>query len=269
MATKTKISWTDTTWNPVSGCTRISDGCNNCYIERTPPFRIEHRRFSDPGIGATTGVWLHSERLSAPAHWRRPRRVFVCSLADLFHDQVPDAFLAEIWAVMSLAPQHVFQVLTKRADRMCSLLWSDDFWTLVNNARGVCGHEPLPDRRWLSNVWLGVTAESQRWANIRIPKLLDTPAMVRWVSCEPLLGPIDLERADWHALHDGGLDWVVAGGETGPNARPMELGWVRSLRDQCRDSGRRIAFHFKQLGGRSHDRELDGQVWDEYPQVVA
>lgn len=268
MASNTRISWTDATWNPITGCTRISPGCLHCYIERQPPLRMARRRFNGPGIGATTGVQLHPERLGVPLHWRRPRRIFVCSLADVFHRDVPDEHIAQIWATMSIATQHTFQIVTKRPARMRSLLRSDKFWYTVDRARMLQGHAPFQTRRhWLLNTWLSVTVEDQDAANRRIPILLETPAAVRGVSAEPLLGPIDLEAADWHALHDGGLDWVVAGGETGPGARLMDPAWARSLRDQCQQAGRPIAFHFKQWGGRrGHDRELDGRVWDEYPQ---
>lgn len=268
MASTTRISWTDATWNPITGCTRISPGCLHCYIERQPPLRMANRRFDGPGIGATTGVQLHPERLGVPLHWRRPRRIFVCSLADVFHREVPDEHIAQIWATMSIATQHTFQIVTKRPTRMRSLLWSDEFWYAVDRARTARGHEPFQIKRhWLLNTWISVTVEDQDAANRRIPILLETPAVVRGISTEPLLGPVDLEAADWHALHDGGLDWIVAGGETGPGARPMDPAWVRSLRDQCQQAGRPIAFHFKQWGGsRGHDRELDGRVWDEYPQ---
>jgi protein gp37 len=258
MAQKTNITWTESTWNPISGCTRISDGCLNCYIERTPPFRIEHRRFDGPNIGATTGVRLHPGRLGQPSGWRKPRMVFVCSLADLFHAEVPSSSIAEVWAEMSLSPQHTFQVLTKRHGRMRALLRSGDFWELVSAARILLGAKPLPNEtRALLNVWLGVTAESQQWAETRIPVLLDTPAVVRWVSAEPLLSPLDLTCCggvnalgrDWtpttgtsHPL----LDWVVVGGESGGGARPLDLEWVRGVVTQCQDAT--VPVFVKQLG---------------------
>jgi protein gp37 len=263
MGTRTTIAWTDATWSPVSGCTRVSEGCEHCYIARTPPLRMVGRKWDGDGIGSTTGVMLHPERMGVPLGWRKPRRIFVCSLADLFHDAVPDAFIAKVWATMSLTPQHTFQVLTKRPARMRSLLDSARFWSMVSltsAARG--GNELHHDVRMLDNVWLGVSAETQEWANRRIPILLDTPASVRWVSAEPLLGPIDLANCagidalerDWLGSPGGEgtgaphplLSWVVCGGESGPGARPMYPDWARSLRDQCVDA--KIPFLYKQWG---------------------
>lgn len=197
MSANTKIEWTEATWSPVTGCTRVSDGCLNCYIERTPPFRMSHRRFDRDGIGGTTGVLLHPGRLGIPLKWRKPKRIFVCSMADLFHAEVPDEFIARVWHVMRMAPDHTFQVLTKRHDRMRSLLNSVDFRELVFGlggvGRGQANGHLEHYRQWpVPNVWLGVSTENQQWANIRIPVLLDTPAAVRFISAEPLLGPIDL-----------------------------------------------------------------------------
>lgn len=251
MSDGTKIEWTDATWSPVTGCTKTSDGCTHCYIDRTPPFRIAGRKFDGPGIGATTGVKLHSERLQIPLRWRKPRMIFVCSLADLFQDEVPTRFIAEVFAVMSLAPQHTFQVLTKRHGRLRSLLNSPSFWAMVDAARAVRGHEGLRgagDPPGLPNVWVGVSTEDQRWADVRIPALLDTPAAVRWISAEPLLGPIVL-LDEW--LGGDGLSWVVAGGESGPKARPMHPQWARGLRDQCLGAG--VAYLFKLLCTKNRD----------------
>ena len=272
----TARSRTDATWNPVTGCTRVSAGCENCYIDWSPPFRIKDRHFRDAGgnrshaIGSTTGVQLHPERLDQPLRWQRPRRVFVNSLSDLFHDEVPDDYIAQIFAVMALSPQHTFQVLTKRPARMRSLLNSDRFDDLFAEHLYTTPHpygdepaEPIGSAPGpLPNVWLGVTVESQQWADNRIPLLLDTPAAVRFLSCEPLLNAVDLSR--WtksHAtdcLNDpapwctcgrdayGYLDWVIVGGESGKAARPMHPDWVRSLRDQCVDA--EVPFFFKQRG---------------------
>lgn len=273
MSDKTNIEWTDATWSPVSGCTRISDGCRRCYIDRTPPFRMAGRKFDGTEIGATTGVVLHPERLQQPLAWRKPRRVFVCSLADLFHDDVPDEYIARVWATMAAAPQHTFQVLTKRPARMRALLRSREFVLLVDKHRLIVGEGfdwPLP------NVWIGTSTEDQAAADRRIPILLDTPAAARWISAEPLLGPINLGMPVDHRSHDrepdgtGGhwcvdctitrdhdlvpwtypsgprIDWVVCGGESGTGARPMHPGWARSLRDQCRRAG--VPFLFKQWG---------------------
>lgn len=266
MADQSRIEWTDATWNPVTGCTRISEGCRHCYIERTPPFRMAGRKFSTGEVGGTTGVLLHPERLAQPLHWTKPRRVFVNSLADLFHDDVTDEYLAEVFSVMARASRHTFQVLTKRPARMRSLLTRPSF---RDNLAHLAGW-PLP------NVWLGTSTEDQETADRRIPVLLDTPAAVRWISAEPLLGPIDLDgplvdghrprltywltgRPHWGAeerdasglmlqpLEIGPrLDWVVVGGESGPGARPMHPAWARSLRDQCARA--EVPFHFKQWG---------------------
>lgn len=280
-----KIEWTEETWNIVTGCTRISEGCEHCYIERTPPMRMAHRRFDGPQIGATTGVQLHPERLGKPLHWRSPRRVFVNSMSDLFHEDVPDDFIAEVFGVMAANEEHTYQLLTKRPGRMRALLRSADFVARVRgNLRKRCGTHrrslggvcPVchwntsgncaPEMSWpLHNAWIGVSVESQKWADIRIPQLLDTPAAVRWISAEPLLGPVDLtkwipgrcacqppgpsEGVHWTgcpALRYRGLDWVVVGGETGPGARPMHPAWARSLRDQCTAAG--VPFFYKQAG---------------------
>jgi protein gp37 len=245
MSDGTKISWSDATWNVVTGCTKISEGCLRCYIDRTPPFRMAQRKFNGPGIGATTGVKLHSDRLHIPLRWRKPRMIFVCSLADLFHDEVPDRFIAEVFAVISLAPRHVFQVLTKRHARLRMLLNTERFWSLVDEARTMRGHRPLAGDapHVLENAWIGVSTENQKWADMRIPALLQTPAAVRWISAEPLLGPINLHD-EW--LTPNGLSWGVTGGESGHHARPMHPHWARGLRDQCVKSG--VAFHFKQWG---------------------
>jgi protein gp37 len=273
----TKIQWTQETWNVVTGCTRVSPGCEHCYIERTPPFRMEGRRFSGPEIGATTGVRLHADRLEMPLRWRKPRRVFVCSLADLFHQDVPDEFIARVFAVMALAPQHTFQVLTKRPARMKALLNSQPWWRETFAAACAALDQQDTLTSWvvptsvngpfmLRNVWLGVSVENQRYADERIPLLLDTPAAVRFISAEPLLGPVDLIRVrptrvggslnrdalrsivdrQSEATLEPGLDWVIVGGESGPGARPMHPQWARDLRDQCRTTG--VAFFLKQMG---------------------
>ena len=230
----TAIEWTDIVWNPVTGCDKVSPGCDHCYAER-----IASRR----GKGFPNGfaLTLHPERLRSPLHKRKPKRIFVNSMSDLFHDGIPDDYIAEVFAVMAEADWHTFQVLTKRPGRMRS-------WTRRHRL------DPLP------NVWLGVSAEDQKWADIRIPVLLDTPAAVRWVSAEPLLGPINL------GAYLPVLDWIVVGGESGPGHRRMEPGWAREIRDQCVAAA--VPFHFKQWGGPKPDsggRELDGRTWDEYP----
>lgn len=244
----TSIEWTRSddgspgkTWSPADGCSRISEGCLNCYIERQTPFRIAHRKFESTHIGATTGVQLHPNRLTAPLTWRKPHRVFVCSMADLFHDAIPDQYIAQIFAVRALATKQTFQVLTKRHARMRSLLNNDQFIrTVWNECDSLPQRYKHPDAlTWpLPNVWAMVTAENQQLADLRIPYLRDTPAAIRGVSAEPLLSPIIMPLK--------GIDWVIAGGETGPGARPMRPQWVQSLRDQCLEAD--VAFFFKQWG---------------------
>jgi protein gp37 len=278
MSDHSAIEWTDATWNPVTGCTKVSPGCDHCYAET---FAERFRGVPGHHFQGGFDLTLRPARLDAPLRWARPRRVFVNSMSDLFHAAVPDDYIARVFAVMALADQHTFQVLTKRHARMRALLSSADFRADVAHE---AGGDPLP---WpLPNVWAGVSVEDQRWAGIRIPALLDTPAAVRWVSAEPLLGPVDLARAACpgttgygHGLtattiHSGQccqaaigrLDWVVAGGESGHGARPMHPDWPRSLRDQCAGGG--VAFLFKQWGGRTPKaggRELDGRTHDGYP----
>lgn len=291
MSDKTGIEWTDATWSPVTGCTRISDGCTNCYIERTPPFRMAHRRFDQEGIGGTTGVQLHHDRMLTPMRWRKPRKVFVCSMADLFHDHVPESFIGSVFDVMAKCERHTFQVLTKRPARMRALLtkWAtqvpDDMPQYKAAFRAHQGVWAMVKQWPLPNVWLGVSAEDQKRADLRIPALLDTPAAVRFVSAEPLLGPIDLHTDPIEAgspFWGSQLDWVIVGGESGPGARPMHPDWARSLRDQCVAAG--VPFLFKQWGEYrpltlgddefghyvSVDREsgelafLDGDVWSRH-----
>lgn len=274
MADKTEISWTDATWNPVTGCTKVSEG----YAET-----IAHRFAGTPAYPNGFAVTLRPERLDQPLRWQRPRRIFVNSMSDLFHSDVPDEFIARVFAVMALAPQHTFQVLTKRPGRMRSLLSSEQFrwwvWhemlTLTHQRKMPMVQEHFDALRWpLPNVWLGTSVESQKWADVRIPQLLQTPAAVRFLSCEPLLGPVDLVPFVPPAAHwDGNADplwrlhWVIVGGESGPHARPMHPDWARSLRDQCVAAG--VAFHFKQWGewapaGRCFDDrapERDEHFW--------
>jgi protein gp37 len=316
MGDKSHIEWTDATWNPVTGCDQVSEGCGlprpgdathgTCYALTlaarlkamgNPRYQRDgDLRTSGPGFGVT----LHGDQLDLPLRWRKPRRIFTNSMSDLFHDGVPDEFIARVFAIMAEAPQHTFQVLTKRPGRMASLLSRPEFPKLVD--RAVCD---LPDQTtarlredflpgwpdaWpLPNVWLGTSVESQKWADVRVPKLLETPAAVRFLSCEPLLGPIDLwqwfdpddpdadcERCgeEWwarfggHPMHtrDGeneetgewcpgplrrhsGINWVIVGGESGPGARPMHPRWPRDLLYQCQAA--EIPYFFKQWGAWS------------------
>jgi len=318
MSDKTEISWTDATWNPVVGCTKVSAGCDNCYAIRTarrmtanpnPKVSAAYAGTEDGGEWTGRVNLLHS-RLNQPLKWRNPRRIFVNAQSDLFHKDVPDDFIARVFAVMALAPQHTFQVLTKRHGRMRSLLRSSDFRSAVEDAiKGmVSAHQPkhVWYAAWpLPNVLVGVSVEDQATADLRIPALLDTPAAVRWISCEPLLGPVDLsdfvdrwhegdgDACDWGRCdraavavrrdftHEDpryvcmlpvcerhrGLDWVVVGGESGPGARPMHPEWVRSLRNQCASTG--VAFHFKQAGSvlaREWGCKGKGANPDEWPE---
>lgn len=247
MSNNTSIEWTDATWNPTTGCTKVSGGCDHCYAEG-----IAHRFAGTPAYPNGFQVTLRPERLSWPLRRRKPSRIFVNSMSDLFHADVPDDYIAHVWAVMARAQHHTFQVLTKRHSRMRSLLNSDLF------RRNMYDHLVSIDYAWirdtplawpLPNVWLGVSTEDQRWADTRIPALLDTPAAVRFISAEPLLGPIELLEHFGSGPAVGGpaaLDWVIVGGESGPGARPMHPDWPRGLRDQCALAD--VPFLFKQWG---------------------
>ncbi len=290
MSDGTKIQWTDATWSVTRGCSRVSDGCKNCYAER-----MAHRFSGEGGPFAglthataegprwTGEVRLVPEALELPLHWRKPRRIFVDSMSDLFHKDVPDEFISKVLAVISLAPRHTFQLLTKRPERMSRLFRSDCFWDLVDDESSMLLEDedsPVgPGRGWnglerrsddarataqcptvdepLSNLWAGVSVENQHAADERIPLLLETPAAVRWISAEPLLGDVGLFAFLRGAIRDAslaelncptmpGLDWVVAGGESGPSARPVHPDWVRSIRDQCQSAG--VPFFFKSWG---------------------
>jgi protein gp37 len=234
MADNSGIEWTDATWNPTVGCTKVSPGCDHCYAERLT------RRFASTFPHGFT-LTLRPEQLDAPRRWRRPRLVFVNSMSDLFHRDVPDAYLQQVFEVMASCPQHRFQVLTKRAERLARVA-----------AR-------LP---WPSNVWVGVSIETRDYL-WRADYLRRVPAAVRFISAEPLLG-------DLGAIDLSGIGWLIAGGESQAGARPAELDWFRSLRDQCHAAG--VAFFLKQLGGHPHKRggdyaRLDGRRWTEMPSV--
>ncbi len=247
MAGSSDIEWTDATWNPVAGCTIVSPGCTNCYAMRMAA-RLE--AMGQPKYAGTTrksgkrAVWtgrvlLDPSSLSAPAMWRAPRRVFVNSMSDLFHEDVPEEFIGRVWEAMAATPQHTFQILTKRPERMA---------------------EVLQQRRSavLPHVWLGTSVEAAPQIG-RLDALRRVPAAVRFVSCEPLLGPLD-------GLVLDGIAWVIVGGESGPAARPMEAQWVEGIHAACRRAN--VAFFFKQWGGRNKKltgRSFAGQTWDEYP----
>lgn len=286
--TASKIEWTDRSdWNPIRGCTRVSPGCQNCYAEGIAG------RFSRPGQpfygyatrtsqGArwTGKIELVEDRLTLPLRWKKPARIFASSTSDIFHESLPDEAIDRIFAVMALAPQHTFQVLTKRADRMRAYMNDREaprrVWDLASESDNIFRALAANEAKWgrhapwpLRNVWLGVSVEDQQRADERIPDLLATPAVKRFLSCEPLLGPMDLGRAyatkDEHGvyLNDAPilyLDWVIVGGESGPNARPMHPAWAHSLRDQCQAAG--VPFFFKQWGDLvAHP--APGAVWKD------
>jgi protein gp37 len=296
--TKTKIEWADEVWNPVTGCTKVSEGCRNCYAERIMARFSPGRKFTD--------VQMHTDRLDDPLRWKKPRRVFVNSMSDLFHKDVPFEFILRAWMMMAHTSQHTYLILTKRPERMRQFVtgWLPGAWGLATTSLELL-NRPIP------NIWLGVSAETQKEADARIPILLQTPAAVRFVSVEPMLGPVIL-REDWMPHYDpkqhyaidppnyrDKLDWVICGGESGPGARPMHPDWARGLRDVCQRY--QVPFFFKQWGewrpGGPSDtvlentgswqgkqvymnrnpepvlrvgktvagRELDGRTWEEYP----
>lgn len=283
MSDRSSIEWTDATWNPVTGCTKVSPGCDHCYAET---FAERWRGTKGHHFENGFDVQLRPERLDQPLRWKKPRRIFVNSMSDLFHDAVPDDYIAKVFAMMACAPQHTFQVLTKRHGRMRSLLSSESFRPEVAyNAGQMCEngdhmHDSVMFGEWpRSNIWLGVSVENQKWADIRIPALLDTPAAVRWISAEPLLGPVVLHDhwigADPYRHDEPRLDWVVTGGESGPGARPMHPDWARSLRDQCEAAD--VPFFMKQAGtvlakewGCSDRKGHDPAEWPEtFPREYA
>jgi protein gp37 len=270
----TSIQWTDRVWNPVTGCTKVSAGCKHCYAEviagrfwGTQYAEIETGRHDAAGNAPETrprqftDVLTHEDRLREPFSWRKPSRVFVNSMSDLFHEAVPDAFIDRAFAVMALARQHTFQVLTKRPDRMRAYVgemkpWSKSVLAIrqaTSNYLSFAEDKTSAIAFPLPNVWLGVSAENQERADERIPVLLNTPATVRFVSAEPLLGGIDIAKHRPGAL---GLHWLIAGGESGHGARKAELGWFRNLLGQCRDAN--VAFFMKQLGAHVTDRNDAG-----------
>jgi protein gp37 len=234
MAANSAIEWTEATWNPVTGCTKISLGCQNCYAERMAR-RLQ--AMGQPNYAMGFKVTTHDNVLSLPLTWKNSRTIFVNSMSDLFHEKVPAAFISKVFRVMSQAPKHTFQVLTKRSENMLRLSRS------------------LP---WPENVWMGVTVENSDYLE-RIDDLRNTPAMIKFISFEPLLGPIfDIDLT--------GIDWVIVGGESGPKARPMSPSWVKDIRDQCLAAG--APFFFKQWGGlnkKKTGRLLDGRTWDDMP----
>jgi protein gp37 len=348
MGDQTAIQWTDATWNPVTGCSKVSPGCAHCYAEAVTAryagrkgFIVEHRPWTPANAAHNVTLW--PDRLEQPLRWKRPRMVFVNSMSDLFHEQVPDGFIAWVFWTMTQCPQHTFQVLTKRPERMRDFMrrWADRLDRDEHGepehraalARGPaelrekhnCGRallmadmleqwgEPPPGAAyptydWMEgpiiwpdvpqNMWLGVSIENRRYVH-RADLLRETPAAVRFISAEPLIGPLLPEEEQtedplWADDYDGpqlylnGIDWLIVGGESGPRHRPMDLAWIRLLRDAtrcshcdgtgqwpglgecppCGGTGAFCAFFFKQWGGatpKSGGRELDGRTWDEMP----
>lgn len=233
MATSS-IEWTELTWNPTTGCDKISSGCKNCYAE------VMSRRLQAMGIPKYAdgfAIRCHEEALNIPRSWRKPSVVFVNSMSDLFHEKVPLSFIKKVFKVMNECPQHIFQVLTKRAERL----------------------EKLASKlSWTPNIWMGVSVENEAVTG-RIDHLREIPATVRFLSCEPLIGPLP-------ALNLTGIHWAIVGGESGPHARPMDRAWVRQIQRQCEKAD--VAFFFKQWGGRNKKaagRKLDGKIYDEMP----
>ncbi|MBB3297851.1 MULTISPECIES: phage Gp37/Gp68 family protein [unclassified Rhizobium] len=302
MADGTKIEWTDATWNPITGCSVVSPGCTNCYAMKLAGTRLKHipsraglTRDTKAGPVWTGEVRFNEQWLDEPLRWKRPRMIFVCAHGDLFAEGVPDDWIDRVFAVMALSQHHIFQVLTKRPERMRTYVremqrcFEDDHrefsrrWgaAAADAAGSPCAAGAIEDRAYpLPNVWLGVSVEDQKRADERIPILLDTPAAIRWISAEPMLGPIDLnnicftdgdaeirydaltgeawvENSQSASAYDCGLpflDWIVAGGESGTDCRPMHPHWAHALRDQCYDAG--APFLFKQWGNwivASHD----------------
>lgn len=238
---KTKIDWADMVWNPVTGCTPISEGCQHCYAERMAK-RLQ--LMAPKKYSQGFAVKCHPEALSEPLKIKKPQRIFVCSMGDLFHDDVPDDFILKVLEVAEKAPQHTFIVLTKRPGRALQLFHN---WGLVpDDFLGV----PPSGEAFPKNIWFGVTVENQTRADERISLLLEIPAAVRFVSVEPMLSAVDLAYLCFNGADSfgtlPGLDWIICGGETGPDARPMHPDWVRSLRDQCKAA--EVPFFFKQWG---------------------
>jgi protein gp37 len=240
MADNTAIEWTDATWNPVTGCTKISAGCDHCYAER---FAERFRGTRDHPFEAGFDLTLRPERLEQPLQWRTPRMIFVNSMSDLFHKDIPEKFIARVFETMERAPWHTFQVLTKRSSLMRKFLKSR-----YGSERG-----PV-------HMWFGVSVEDESKKS-RIRHLREAPAGTRFLSIEPLVGAVG-------ELNLTGIDWVIVGGESGPGARPMQPDWVRGVREQCLEQG--TAFFFKQWGGfrpKSGGRELDGREWNDFPRT--
>lgn len=288
----TGIEWTDATWNPVTGCDKISPGCKHCYAEgvanrfwakQYPPVPTIASGEPDGRDRRFTDVMTHEDRLDQPLRWKTPKKVFVNSMSDLFHEDVPDEFIDKVFAVMALAPKHTFQILTKRADRMrayfergpMGAMMAEDVLLQKIAGAGTMGHGwPLP------NIWLGVSVENQEYADKRIPLLLQTPAAKRFVSYEPALGPVDFDSTHesdpcessflggiaGERIYDGqacAVDWVIVGGESGPGARAFDIAWARSVVQQCKAAG--VACFVKQLGSNAQEYLTPQQSLSDEP----
>lgn len=303
MADSSKIEWTDATWNPITGCTLVSEGCRNCYAAQLAATRLKNHlsreglaTLNADGVAKFNGtVRFNEEWLDQPLRWKKPRMVFVCAHGDLFHEAVPDEWIDQVFAVMSQCPHHTFQVLTKRPERMrdylTTPLWQHKIVAAAVSLKSdripvhaVWPHPPLP------NVWLGVSVEDQVAADARIPNLLATPAAVRFISAEPLLGPMDLRKVNarpwdkepggqqwtdaltgmtniwvesrqggWGGVAPGKINWVIVGGESGANARPMHPDWALDLRDQCAAAD--VPFFFKQWGAWKAITQMEEAEW--------
>lgn len=237
MADKSAIEWTDASWNPATGCTKVSPGCAHCYAER-----IAERLRGTKAFPVGFDLALHKDRIDIPRRWRKPRRVFVNSMSDMFHEEIPFEFIDSVFSTMMETDHHIYQILTKRPERLRSWAKSRTF-------------------EFPSHIWIGVSVENQYWTK-RIPPLLGVSAEVRFLSCEPLLKPLSLRQT----IKSGGIHWVIVGGESGPQARKIDASWVRTIRDECLASG--VPFFFKQWGGKtskSGGRVLDGVVWSQFP----
>lgn len=237
MSTKSSIEWTESTWNPLTGCTKVSPGCKHCYAER---MALRLKAMGKPNYRDGFKLAIHEHVLDLPLHWKQPQMIFVNSMSDLFHEDVPKEFIQQVFQVMRQASWHTFQVLTKRSARLLEMDNEID---------------------WPKNVWMGVSVENKDYSQ-RIDHLRQVHAAIKFLSLEPLLGPLNV-------IDLTGIHWVIVGGESGPGARPIQTSWVLDLRDQCQKSN--VPFFFKQWGGvnkKKAGRELDGRTWNELPQIM-
>lgn len=237
MAGNSNIEWTESTWNPVTGCSKVSSGCKNCYAERMAKrlVAMKNPRYKN-GFNVTT----HDDLVDLPRKWLKPRKIFVNSMSDLFHENIPLEFIQKVFRTMNETPRHTYQILTKRSKRLFDL---------------------APYLNWTPNIWMGTSIENEE-VTFRVDDLRRTPAHIKFLSCEPLLGPLN-------SLNLNEIDWVIVGGESGPGARPMDKEWVVSIKNQCIENN--VAFFFKQWGGvqkHRHGRVLNGRTYDEYPVIL-